>query len=150
MLVGVGEQLVVVDLYEKRNLVRVFPRDGAKHSERRGHGIAAALNRQLDDILGIEVEGVFRKAGSGGMLDALIDRKDGQVAGTCKASGVIHPIQVVQDALVAIGGGKDAINPVRARQVQELGGNGLAVVLEKILSLVAEEGDDVVDHGRVR
>ena len=37
--------------------------------------------------------------------------------------------------------------PVRARQVQQRGRNGLAVMLEEILGLVAEEGDDVVDHG---
>ena len=81
------------------------------------------------------------------MLDALIDRKDRHVAGARKASGVIHPIQVVQDALVAVGGSKDAIHPVRTRQVQQRGRNGLAVMLEEILGLVAEEGDDVVDHG---
>ena len=149
MLVRVSEQLVVVDLYEKRNLVRIFPRDGAKHAERRCHGIAAAFDSQLDDILGIEIERVFCKASPRRMLYALIDRKDRHVAGARKASGVIHPIQVVQDALVAVGRSKDAIHPVRARQVQELGGNGLAVVLEEVLGLVAEEGDDVVDHGRV-
>jgi hypothetical protein len=83
------------------------------------------------------------------MLDALIDRKDGHVAGARQASGVVHPVQVVQDALVAIGRSKDAIHPVRARQMQELGRNGLAVVLGEVLGLVAVEGDDVVDHGRV-
>ena len=39
-------------------------RDRAEHAERRGDGVAAALDRQLDDVLGVEVDRVGREAGA--------------------------------------------------------------------------------------
>ena len=44
-------QLVVVHLHDERDLVRVLPRHRAEHAERRGHRVAAALDRELDDVL---------------------------------------------------------------------------------------------------
>ena len=43
-LVGVGEQLVVVDLHEERDLVGVLAGDRAEHAEGGGDGVAAALD----------------------------------------------------------------------------------------------------------
>ena len=57
----------------------------AEHAERRGDGVAAALDRELDDVLGIEVRGVRRERRAGRVLDALIDRQDRDVAGAAPA-----------------------------------------------------------------
>ena len=51
----VGEQLVVVELGDERDLVGVAPADHPEHSERGGEGIAAPLDGQLDQVLGVEV-----------------------------------------------------------------------------------------------
>ena len=53
----------------------------AQHAEGRGHRVAAALDRELDDIFRIEVHRVLGEAGAAGMLDALVDRRDAQKAG---------------------------------------------------------------------
>jgi len=53
-LVRVREKLVVVDLDDEGNLVRVPARDDAEDAERRGDRVAAALNRELDDVLRVE------------------------------------------------------------------------------------------------
>jgi hypothetical protein len=47
-----------------------------EHAECRGDRVAAAFDRELDDVLAIEVVGILRKARTGGVLDALIDRQD--------------------------------------------------------------------------
>ena len=80
-LVRVGQELVVVDLEEERDLVRVLPRDGAEDAERRGDGVAAPLDRGLHDPLRVEADGVLREAGAGRVLDPLVDREDREVAG---------------------------------------------------------------------
>ena len=67
-----------------------------------------------------------------------------------KASGVVEPIQMIEDALVAVAGRENPIHPIRARQMQKLGRNGLAGVLKEVLGPIAEQRYNVVDHGRVR
>ena len=44
----------MVDLDDERDAVGVLPRDRAEHAERRRDGVAAALDRELHDVLGIE------------------------------------------------------------------------------------------------
>jgi hypothetical protein len=82
LIVGVriAQQLVVVDFDDERNLVRVLPRDRAQHAQRRGYGVAVALDGQLHDVLGIEVDRVRGERGSRRVLDPLIDRQDRQVS----------------------------------------------------------------------
>ena len=60
-LFGIGEQLVVVELQDEGDAVRVFPRNRAEDAERGGHCVAAALDREPDDVLGIEVAGFGAK-----------------------------------------------------------------------------------------
>ena len=79
-LVGVGQELVVVELEQERNLVRVLARAGAQHAEGRGHRVAATLDGQLDDVFGVEVQRIFCERGAGAVLDALVDRQDRQIA----------------------------------------------------------------------
>ena len=72
--VRIGQELVVVELDDERDVVRVLARDGAEHAQRRGHRVAAALDRELDDAVGIEVVGVLRERRARRVLDALVDR----------------------------------------------------------------------------
>ena len=61
-LVRISEQFIMVDFDQERNLVRIFARDRAEHAVSGGDGIAAAFYGQLDDILGVEIIRVLRKA----------------------------------------------------------------------------------------
>jgi hypothetical protein len=43
-------EIVMVDLLDERDLVRVAARHRTQHAERRSHAVAAALDREPDDI----------------------------------------------------------------------------------------------------
>ena len=55
--------------------------------------VAAALDRQLHDVLGIEVLRVGRERRAGGMLDALVDRQDRDVAGAAEPAVIEQRLQ---------------------------------------------------------
>ena len=61
VFVGVGQQLVVVQLQDERDLVRVAPRDRPQDAQRAGDGAASRLHGELDDVLGVEVDRVRGK-----------------------------------------------------------------------------------------
>ena len=73
-LVRIREQLVVVQLHDEGELVRPLAADRAEDAERRGERVAAALDRELHEVLGVEVDGVRREARGARVLDALVDR----------------------------------------------------------------------------
>ena len=114
----------------------------------RGDGVAAALDGQLDDVLGVEVGGVLGEAGAGGVLDALVDRQDRQVAGAGQAAVAEQPLEVAEHAGVAVAGGEDAVDEIGAGQVQRLLGDRLADVREQAVGLGAEKLADGGRHGR--
>ena len=89
-----------------------------EHAERRGHGVAAALDRQLHDVLGVEVGRVRRERRAGRVLDALIDRQDRHVAGAAQPAGVEQRLQAAQHARRAVRQREDAVDEVGTRQVQ--------------------------------
>ena len=49
-LVRIGEQFVVIDLHNERNLMGIFSRDDSQHAECRRNRVAAAFDGQLDDV----------------------------------------------------------------------------------------------------
>src|ERR1700737_2997315 len=75
--IWISQQLVMVHLYDEGNFVRILARHSAEHAERGGYSVAFAFHGQLDDILRVEIVGVFREAGPGGMFDTLVDRQNG-------------------------------------------------------------------------
>ena len=85
-LAGIGQELVVVELEDKWNPVRVTACDDAQNAERRGHRVASAFDGELDDVRGIEVDGVRGKGRSPGVLDALINRENRYITGTRQSS----------------------------------------------------------------
>ena len=72
--VGVGEQLVVVDLHHEGDLVGVAPGDAAEDAESRADRVATAFDGELHDIFAVEVDGVLGERSAGGVFDALVDR----------------------------------------------------------------------------
>jgi hypothetical protein len=76
----------VVHLHDEGDLVDVGAGDGAEHPERGGDGVAAALERQLDDVARVEVLRVGGEAGGRGVLDPLVDGEDGHVPGAGQAA----------------------------------------------------------------
>ena len=77
--VRVADELVMVELHQKRNPVRVLARHTSQHSECGGHGVAPPLHRQLHNVLGVEICRIRRETRTRRMLDALVHRQARQV-----------------------------------------------------------------------
>ena len=143
--VRVAQELVVVELHDERDVVRVLARAGPEHAERRGHRVAPALDRELDDALGIEVVGVLRERRAGGVLDALVDGQDRDVAGAVEATVREQALQRAQDGRRAVAVLDDAVDEVGAGQVEAVPRDRGALVPEEVLRLLAEDRFDAAD-----
>jgi hypothetical protein len=151
--VGIGQQLVVVELDDEGEAVRVLARHRAERADRRGDGVAAALDREADEVVGVEVHRVGREARRARVLDPLVDRQDADVARTRQATAVTQPLEVAQHVRRAVGVEHDAVDEVRPGEVQLVRRDRLAAVREQVLGVVAEQllqargGDACGRHG---
>ncbi len=122
----------------------------AQHAVGGGDGVAAALDGELDDLVGVEVVGVGGEGRARGVLDALVDGEDRDVAGAAQAAGVEDALPVVQHGLVAVGARDDAVDEVRPGQVEAVLADGGFVVAEQGFGVGAEDFFDIdggVGHG---
>ncbi len=87
----------MVELHDERDLVGVTTGDYPEHPERRGEGAALSRQRELGQILRVEVSRVLRETRRGRMLYPLVDRQDRKVPGPSEAAVVEHLLQVAQD-----------------------------------------------------
>jgi hypothetical protein len=143
--VRVRQELVVVQLEQERDPVRVAAGGGTERAERGGDGVAAALDRQLDDAGRVEVVRVLRERRPGRVLDALVDRQDRQVAGAGQAAVRVQRLHRPQHRCRPVGHGDHAVDEVRARQVQALARDRAAGVPEERLCVVAQDGFELGD-----
>ena len=116
--VGEGEEFVVIDFYDEGNFVRVFAGDGTEDAVSGSDGVAAAFDGELDDVFTVEIVGILGEAGAGRVLDALINRENGEVAGVTEASGAEEALEIGEDTDVAIGEGVDAVDEIGAGEMQ--------------------------------
>ena len=137
-LVRIGHEFVVVDLDHERNAVRVLARNAREHAEGRGNGIAAALDRKLDDVLAVEVNRVLREARARGMLDALIDGKDREVPSVGESTVAEHRLQAAHHLRAAIARTEAVVDRCRSRDVQHILRH-LGLVVEERIGVGAEE-----------
>ena len=123
--------------------MRVLSRHRAEHAEGGGDGVAAAFDGQLHDVLAVEVDGVLGEAGAGGMFDALIDGKDGDVPGAGEAAVVEDRLEVAQHGRRAIGDRHDPIHEIRSGEMKLLGWKTFGLVAQKVFRIRAEQVDDL-------
>ena len=116
-----------------------FRDDGAEHAERRGHRVAAALDRQLDDVLRVEVLRVRRERRGRRVLDALVDREDRHVPGAAEPAVAVELLEVAQHLDRAVAAGPDPVDEVGPGQVQVVLGDALGDVVEQRVGVVAEQ-----------
>ena len=145
--VGIGQALVVVDLDDEGNPVRVAPADAAEHTQGRRDAVAAALDRQPDDVLGIEVDRVRRERGRTGVLDSLVHGQDRDVAGATETAVPKQPFQARQGAVVPVGGPERPVDDVGSRHRQVILRDSGADVSEEALRLTAQQFFDARDFG---
>ncbi len=146
--VRVAEELVVVELDDERDAVRVLARAGPEHAERRGDGVAAALDRELDDALGVEVVGILGERRARRVLDALVDGEDRDVARIAQATVREDALQRSQHGRRAIRVLDHPLDEVGAGQVEAIARDRRALVTEEVLGVVAEDRFDAADAAR--
>ena len=133
----------MVELQQERNLVRVLPRHRSEHAQRRGDGVAAAFDRQLHDVLGVEIHRVRRKRRAGRVLDALVDRQNRDVSGPGEPPVIEQRLQARQHARRPIGDAVDALDVVGPGKMQRLFRDGLALILKQARRFVSENFFDL-------
>ena len=138
-LVRVGQKLVVIDLDDEGNPVRVLARDRAEDAEGRGDGVAAALDGEFDDVFGVEVERVGRERSAGRVFDALVYGEYGEVAGARESAVVEERLQRAKDLRAAVGADPHAVYEVGAGRVQYVSGNLRGVEFEQRAPVLAEK-----------
>lgn len=85
------------------------------------------------------------------MLDTLVDGQNGQIPRTAEPARIVDLVQTTQDLGRAIGGGKDPIHEVGARQMQAGAGHlgpvaqQVAAIPERLHDCIDRTG--VSDHG---
>ena len=118
----------------------------AEHAKGGRDRVAVPLDGQLDDLGRIEVDGVGRERCAGAVLDALVDRKDGEVARAGQATVVEQLLQAPEDPHRAVAVLPDPVDEVAAREVKLLSGNGLAAVLEEVPGVLAQGFFDLLQR----
>jgi hypothetical protein len=73
-------------------------------------GVTSTLDGELDDIFTVEIVGIFRETGAGGVFDALIDRKNRHIAGATEAAVPEQALEIRQDAHIAVGNSPHTID----------------------------------------
>ena len=134
--VGVRQQLVVVDLDDEGDFVRVSARHGAQHAEGRGDGVAAAFEGEFQNVFRIEIGGIRGERSARGVLNALVHGQNRDIARAAQPSVRENPLQAAQRTDVAVGFGPDAVHGVGSRQVQRLLVDGAAYVGEVVAGLL--------------
>src|SRR5205807_3171583 len=108
----------------------------------------AALDRQLDDLFAVEVRRIGGKGRTRRVLDAVVDRQDGEIAGTRQAAVIVERLEAAQDPRRAIAGGEDPGDEVRAGQMQLRLRDGFAFVLQQAGGVAAEDRLQLAERGR--
>ena len=136
---GVGEQLVVVDFYDERDLVCVLPGYRSEDAEGRGNTIAAAGNGEFDNVLGSHIRRIGGKRRRRGVLDALVDGQHRQIPGTAEPAMRVERLKVPQHRYGAIGLREDAVDVVGPGKSQVFLRYPLRLMRQKVLCFVAEK-----------
>src|SRR5712692_5742291 len=88
------EDIVAVQLQDQRNLPRELRCTRLQEPERRGVGITAGLDRQLEVVPGIVARRIDREAPGRAVLEALVDRQNQAFAGPLQRTVVQNARQV--------------------------------------------------------
>ena len=105
------ERVGVVELQDERDLAGELGGAGLEEAERRGVGVAARVDRELEVVARVVAGRVRREAARRAVLEALVDRQDHQLAGAAEAAVVQHAREVGERAgVVARVPGQDLLD----------------------------------------
>src|SRR5690606_1654354 len=79
--VGEAEEFIVVDLHNKRNLMRILTAHNSEHPVGGSNGITAAFDSEFYNIFRIKINRIGSKSRTPAVLNSLIHRKDRAMPG---------------------------------------------------------------------
>src|SRR5439155_600785 len=97
------------------------------------------LDRELDDILAVEINGIGRKGRACRVLDALIDGKNREVTRPIQTAMIEERLEIAQNRRFAVAPQPDAADKIGARQVELIFRDRFAPVLEQVTGAVTED-----------
>ena len=136
----------MVELDDEGDPVHVAARHHAERAQGRGHGIALARQRQFQQVGRIEVGGILGEAGRTRVLDALIDRQNGEIPRAPQPTVVVERAHVPQHARRTVAVTEDPAEIVGSRQDEAFGGKRLGTVPEQGICFVAQQVMEVGAH----
>ncbi len=118
--------------------MRPFSGHAAQDSQCGGDSIAPPLMSQSDNRFGIKVVGIGSKRGARRVLDALVDRQDGEVTTTRQPAMVEERLETAQNANLPVAAEMHFFEPIGSRQVERFLWNVCTGVTKQLLGLFAQ------------
>ena len=140
-----GHQFIMIDLDDEWDAMGEAASGQAERAKSGSDRVAAALQRQLDDIRRIKISRVRRKRRARRMLDPLINWQNRDVTAAAQTSAVVNLLQAADDPRIAIAAQPNPFGEIRARQRQGFARDRFAAVVQQIISVGAKVLCDRVD-----
>ena len=100
--IGIRQQLIMVQFYYKRYLMRIFSGNSTQIAESGCNCITTAFDGKLHNVFRIEINRIRSERSSGRMFDVLIDRKNGYISGVCQTTMPQQCLQTAQSLYVTV------------------------------------------------
>ncbi len=136
----------MIELHHEGDFVGIATRDRAEHTESGGDAVTPPLDGQLHNLGRIEIDRVGGEGGPGGVLDALVHRQDGDIAGARQAPMVENALQIAQQRRVAVAVADHPVDIIGSRQVELVLVDGGALMGQQGFRFGAQQGSDLA-HG---
>ncbi len=118
VFIWIGEQFVMVEFQNKRDLVGVFSGNRAQDAQCGCNRIASGFQSQFNDVFRVEIDGVRSKGGAGRVFNTLIHRQYGKVTTSGQSSEIKQGLQIPKDADRPVGCCHGPVHKVGPRQAE--------------------------------
>jgi hypothetical protein len=141
--VGQAEKLIVIYLNDKRYFMGIFPAHQTQYTIGRGDPITTTFHGQFNDIFRIKINGVRGKRRTGAVFYALVYREDGTISGISQFSMAEQRLYVPEHCIIPVTVDPYFIYMIWGGQVKSGFFNGVALMVQQVLSFVAKEFKDL-------
>ena len=124
--------------------------DRAQYAERRGDGVASALDGQPDDVFRVEIERIGRERGACRVFDALIDGQDRDISRSAQPPVVEDAAQGHERGNTAVGGDPQLVDSLWRGSVDQRFVDRLAGMSQVIFPVGSQQFFDVFRFHAVR
>src|SRR5690242_17448538 len=110
VLIWIAQKFIVVDLYNERDFVSVFPAQNSQHAKGRSNAIATAFDGQFYNIFRIKINWIGSKRSACTVFNSLVNREDGTITCSCQPSMIHQLLHTSYYTIIAVALHKNIIN----------------------------------------